>query len=807
MQTVNVTPQDVVMGAPAGARPISPESSDIVTRMRDYYRQQGKAAAAANYSRHLKAFFGWAESQGLSIRNLPSDSVESFLSALAAAGQKETTLYVMRSQLKAALRDTRDVLGLDVGHLEYVTGKPPAVRKAQKEKEKAVRQAKKHQDVLAQAAAIQAAQAVMGMQTPTVPPPAPVRMPVEEYPMSEPTPPAVNGTAPTGASNPMQPTVIVVPQAPGANPAGNRATVANPQPTRPAGAQTAQPARGVTIANHTFTGAFVKISYLSDGSNPFNPPGTETYLTTMPASQLSPHGDVAAFLQQYIVPTMRLSPTTSQVAFVFHELNDRRQPTGRRDELVVGIPLSVGAAPAGMPPAPGLAGFPSFGASSAPQDSATTYLLKKLDEEAAEAKRRAEEYQVQMREAKDAQSVFMLTQAFQREQDLRKELEERRTREEARLSVPPPIVTAPPPPTPPMPLFPPAMFDPPKPDTSAADMVKALAEQNAKMMETVATLMKPQPLPPQKDTAEWLVPFIAQMNQQAQAQAQANQQMLMSVMQSNQQFMQAMLQKESPVERMLFAQLQEVKAAASAPKEDELESFADKLQKMKMVSDMMGGGGSSNLLTELLANADTIGAGAAKVIEAAKGNSLGGANAAPTKQIAQERAQLTGAPAAPKLPSAAPAGEEGEFPPPPAAALEAHKALVVAVDKRDDEATAGAFLVMLRELVTAQEPYASMGRRLMTAFQQAEDEGELYTLAKNLWIVVGQKSMRPQAKYVARVLAEYYSNLHQTVFGEARALPEDAELEDGAGEGAADGEADGAEAGDAGEADEAKGAA
>ena len=91
--------------------------------------------------------------------------------------------------------------------------------------------------------------------------------------------------------------------------------------------------------------------------------------------------------------------------------------------------------------------------------------------------------------------------------------------------------------------------------------------------------------------------------------------------------------------------------------------------------------------------------------------------------------------------------------------------------------------------------------------EAAEDEGELYTLAKNLWIVVGQKSMRPQAKYVARVLAEYYSNLHQTVFGEARALPEDAELEDGAGEGAADGEADGAEAGDAGEADEAKGAA
>jgi hypothetical protein len=156
--------------------------------------------------------------------------------------------------------------------------------------------------------------------------------------------------------------------------------------------------------------------------------------------------------------------------------------------------------------------------------------------------------------------------------------------------------------------------------------------------------------------------------------------------------------------------------------------------------------------------------------------------------VAQERAQLTGAPAAPKL-APAPTQSEGEFPPPPASVLEAHKAFVAGVDKRDDEAVAQGFLLFLRELVTAQEPYASMGRRLMTAFQQAEDEGELYTLAKNLWIVVGQKSMRPQSKYVARVLAEYYSNLHQTVFGEPRSLPEDAELEAGeAGEGAGAGE-------------------
>ena len=70
--------------------------------------------------------------------------------------------------------------------------------------------------------------------------------------------------------------------------------------------------------------------------------------------------------------------------------------------------------------------------------------------------------------------------------------------------------------------------------------------------------------------------------------------MLVGIMQSNQQFMQALLTRENPTEKMLFQQLQEVKAVAAAPKEDELESFAEKLQKMKMVSDMLGGGGGGH---------------------------------------------------------------------------------------------------------------------------------------------------------------------------------------------------------------------
>ena len=802
--TVNVSPASMATGAAAEARSISPEAADIVARMKDYYRENGKAAAAANYSRHLKSFFAWNEAQGYTIKSLPADSVEGFLSALAASGQRETTLYVTRTQLKSALRDANTLLGLDVGHLEYVAGKPPAVKQKERAKEKQRRAAKRDADTLAQAAAIQAGQAVLGIHNPTVSvkpskraAPAPVApaadvyslptpQPYEEYPMSEPTTPPVNGVAPTGAvpAPATAPTTIINANLPpaAANPNGQRGTLANPPGSvRTVGQNGAQPQRGVVINNHTFTGSHVKISYVADGSNPFTPPGTEVALTSMPASQLAPHGDLSAFLQTHVIPTMRLSPNSSEVHFVFYELNDRRQPTGRRDELIVSVPLNFGA-PAAQQNATSLNGI-GFGGPQRQDDAMSSFLLKKLDEEAAEAKKRAEDYQQQLREAKDAQTTFMLMQSFQKEQDLRKELEERRDREAARLSAPPPPVPTAMPPMafPPMPLFPP---EPPKADTTLADALRAMSEQNARTMEVLAAAMKPQPVAAPKDTAEWLVPFMGQMQQQAQAQAAAQQQMMLTIMQgqatqqaaaaeaqrqASQQMMQLMMNKESATEKILMMQLQKAEAQASSPKEDELESFADKLQKMKMVSDMMGGGGGGSLLTELLANADTIGAGAAKIIDAAKGN--GALAGSPTAAVAQEQRQIAGAPA---LPASA---QGDEFPKPSAAVMEAHKVFAKAVDDRDDTETANAFLAYLKELVTAQEPYASMGQRLMKAFQQAEDEGELYTLAKNLWIVVGEKSMRPHAKYAARVLAENYTALHQSIFEEPRTLPEDEELE------------------------------
>ena len=319
---------------------------------------------------------------------------------------------------------------------------------------------------------------------------------------------------------------------------------------------------------------------------------------------------------------------------------------------------------------------------------------------------------------------------------------------------------------------------PPEPaprDNTAAEFAKALADSQKNMMELVlATLNKPVPTPTpppvQKDAAEWLVPFMAQMNQQSQQQQQANQQMIVQIMQANQQFMQALLTRENPMEKLLFTQLQEVKAAANSPKADELESFADKLQKMKMVSDMLGGGGNTNLLSELLANADTIGAGAAKVIQAAK---MG----PPAPQLAGARPTQPGAqPGAPALPPAQ-GVTTPTIPPPPEEALSQLMSVVGGVEKGDEQAVINGVVELVKALMAAPEPYPMQGRRILAAFQNADDEGELYTLAKNLWTILGQQYDRPAAKAVARALAKWYSVIHQQIFGEPKELMEAGEEE------------------------------
>jgi len=765
---------------PGGAI-ISAEALDLITRLRDHYREVGKSSAAHNYSRHLKSFFSWAEAAGYSIKNLPPESLETFLATLRAAGQKETTLYVMRTQLKAALKAATDVMGAEFSHLEYETGKPREARQAQKLKEKRQRKEKRIVQTVQQLQALQAAQnTIFGTSA------APV---VTSY-ASAPSAPTISDTLSDTIQEDDSMSDTSVPQTGGgSSPNGQQPVVVlqvPPQPQRPlatvgAGNQqrqnNAQPQRGVVLNNHTFNGPYIRVSYVADGSSVI-PAGSEVALRVYPASQLAPHGDISTFLQSYVLPEMRLPPSVAQVQFVFHELNDRKQPTGRRDEMIVSVPAAMGfggnstqtAAPA---PATGFGYAPSAAPS---MDKATEFLLQKLDREAEEAKKRADTLQDEMKKANDAQTTFLLMQQFRREEDLRKELEERKSREMDRMRA----LDAPPPPpiamTPPMPF--PTILPPEQPrENGTAEFAKALADSQKNMMELVlATLNRPVPTPPappvQKDAAEWLVPFMAQMNQQSQQQQQANQQMIVQIMQANQQFMQALLTRENPMERMLLSQLQEVKAAANAPKADELEGFADKLQKMKMVSDMLGGGsGNGSFLADLLANADVIGAGAAKVIQAAKTGQQaptpGQLGMKPTVQPNGTPQLTAGAtPAAPMIPA------------PPEEALAHLKMVTDGVDNDDDQAVINGVVEIVKTFMAAPEPYPSTGRKILAAFKNADDEGELYTLAKNLWTVLGQQYDRPAAKAVAKVLAKWYSIIHQQIFGEPRELMADGEMEE-----------------------------
>lgn len=777
MQTVSPT---MLAGItrPGEGKVVSAEALDIVNRLKIHYKQQGKDSAAHNYSRHLKSFFAWAEGVGYDIHALPSDAVESFLASLQAAGQKDTTLHVMRAQLKSAMREAVSSLGLNAGHLEFASGKPDSVRDAQKSKEKAKRTEKRLVQAATQLQALKAAQAtIFGSPTVATAPTADVAPMADDYqledvtdtlttpeepPVSDTSVPQNAGSSPSAASP--QPVVVLQMPAQG----GKTATLnANAN-------KAAQPERGVRISNLTFNGSFVKLSYIADGANPMVVPGTEVALQIYPSSQLAHHGDVATFVQQYVLPTMRLAPSTGQVQFIFSELNDKRLPTGRRDEMVISVPSNMTPAPAPTPAVSATTVVPLAGAPTATPaapspgfDRATEYLLTKLDRDAEDAKKRADELQEQMRRASDSHTQFLLQQQFAKEQELRRQIEDERRNAALAASIPPPAPAAPPMPFP--------MIAQPDPQVNmAAEFAKANAESQKSMMEMmVAVLSRPQPTPPpppaQKDAAEWLVPFMAQMNQQALQQQQQQQAMLMQVMQANQQFMQALVTRESPELRLIVEQMREVRAAASTPKEDDLGSFLQKVQMMREASEILSPSAPTNLLGDLLANADAIGAGAAKVIAAAKSNPPGGAglSGAPSAQRPAH--------AAPQLPAAqgaAPA-ERPAIPAPPQEALDRLQAVVNGITVDDDQAVVNGVIELVRALNAAPEPYPAMGRRILTAFQNAEDEGELYTLAKNLWTILGQQFDRPSAKAVAKVLARWYSVIHQQVFGEPKSLADD----------------------------------
>lgn len=788
---IDVTP-GMLIGAVGsdGTKHVSPEAQDILERLKSHYQGLGKPSAAHNYHRHLKSFFSWAEAQGYTIKTLPVSAVEDFLSALAAAGQKESTLYVMRTQLRSALRECNNTLGVDFAHLEAQSGaKPKHLKKADKEREKAKRAEVRAEKAIATAAAIRAAHQVGGY---SVPQPRDYAAAVteaaaiaaaesiqshmtapEESPVSTESVPTSAGAASAGGQS-QQPIHVHV----NAPTATGRPTPTIGAPARPVAPVV--PKMSVTINQFSFTGPHIRITRLADGTDPLTPPGSEVAVTTIPLTQIAPHGDVSGFMQQFIIPNIRgLSPLASQVHFVFHELNDRRQPTGRRDELIVGLPMTFsqqGAMP--QPQSPSFGALPTgYGApAAAPANDATSFLLKKLDEEAADAKAKADALQQELRKASDAQTVFMLNQQFQQMQDLKRELEERKAIEMQRMMSPPPM---------PMPLPTPISVEPIRPDTSLADAMRAMAEQQAKTLEVLATVMRPAPAAPVKDTAEWLVPFMGQMQQQAQAQAAAQQQMMLTIMQgqaaqqqaaaeaqrqASQQMMQLMMGKESTVEKILIAQLQEAKAAANAPKGDDVEDFAEKLQKMKMVAEMMGGnsggGGGGGLISELLSNAEQIGAGAAQIISAAKERAAGNAVKAPDVNVGGNVTAPAG-----ELPPASAPQEAPRMPEMPREVSQHLDAIIDAATAENAEGIINGVLGYIKSMTEAPEPWPKLAQRMLNGFADADDEGELYTFAKSMWMLASRTHNRALSKLIAAIIAENYSQMHEAMFGTPRALP------------------------------------
>ena len=723
---------------------VSPEVIDLLERIREHYRTQGKTSAATNYVRHLRSFFHWAEGNGQALQNLTPTAVEDFLSTLS---HPETTKHVMRTQIKTALRTAHNELGLDFAHLQYESGKPREVRVLQKAKEKEKRAEKRAGKSVAQVLSLPFIPAAVFQNEPQ-----PIFQ-TEEPPMADnnPSDPSAPMPATPVSAGGGSPQIVVVPMPQQSAPKSQNNQNNNQRPMATIGG--GAPQRGLTINNHTFSGAHVKIARVADGADPFVPMGTETYVTTLPASQLIPHGDVAAYMQQFVIPQLRLSPNTSQVPFVFYELNDRKQPTGRRDELVVGVPMH-GSTPVVGAPA-NMNGPMGFGAApAAPQfDRMTEMMMKKLDDEAEASRKRAEKLDEELRAAKDAQTQFILQQQFQREQELRSQIEERKLMEmsraqQANIPAPTPIMMPPP--------------EPPRPDPMI-EMAKANTEANSRLLEAiiVKSMQAPPPPPAQKDAAEWLVPFMAQMNQQAQAQQQSNQQMIVQIMQTNQQFMQALLTRENPMEKFLFARLQEVEAEAKSPKEDELESFADKLQKMKMVSEMMGGGsggggGGGGIIETLISNADTIGAGIAKV--------LSGRSAAPTPQLAET-------PVPQPAPQLAAPPQEGAPQIDPTKTIEyLQLAAQLAEEGGHEREVVDTVVKMINTFAEQPEPFGNIGRRIITALGQVEDEDDLFSLSKHFWVAVGQKPDKPAAKAIAKALYIWFPPLSKNIFGEPRFL-------------------------------------
>jgi len=176
-----------------------------------------------------------------------------------------------------------------------------------------------------------------------------------------------------------------------------------------------------------------------------------------------------------------------------------------------------------------------------------------------------------------------------------------------------------------------------------------------------------------------------------------------------------------------------------------------------------GGGGGSGLIGELLGNAEQIGNGIAAIMASTKGVAPNG-SAAPAAPVA-----VAGTPQ-----KALPSGQQGDgqrqLPPAPEASGAHLDTLVLAVQHGDDQTAVNAFVDVLKTFDSADEPFPTLGRRILSGFGDAEDEGEIYTVVKGLFVVTSRPVDRITCKAIAQVLARWYAVIHANIFGASKQL-------------------------------------
>jgi hypothetical protein len=313
---------------------------------------------------------------------------------------------------------------------------------------------------------------------------------------------------------------------------------------------------------------------------------------------------------------------------------------------------------------------------------------------------------------------------------------------------------------------------------------------------------------------------MAQSQQQMMMQMQSENMKLMITMQqaqaqaaqaSNDKLMQLMLAgngKEDATTAVLKEQLRQAQQQINglSQRGDEVEELAEKIAKMKQLSEILGGGmggggGSRDIVSALLENADTVGAGVAKMLQA-----YGASKAIATQSAAPAGPPAGGYPPVMGLPGGAPAysppqlagvpqvdprmaqaqammEEATSTPPPEQKPMNPPERAVAALDtiaKTDDEETiVNAFIEYLKSMNESEFPlFQKQLERILQAFQEADEREDIYTLCKHLWIALNLKPEKAAAKKLAVVVTKWYPLIHKSFFGEARLLPEETVMPD-----------------------------